>query len=109
MQEKCKVWYHNNAVKREFKEKDLVLILATSRTNKLSVQWIGPGTIRSKISGTNYVIKISAKKDKTEIYHVNKLKPYYVRPEHVKLLSCEDNFKPKKHRFLDIPCLLLFL
>ncbi|GFX84312.1 CCHC-type domain-containing protein [Trichonephila clavipes] len=45
MQVKRKTWYDKNAVKREFKDGDLVLVLATSRANKLAVQWIGPGTI----------------------------------------------------------------
>ncbi|GFT63680.1 retrovirus-related Pol polyprotein from transposon 17.6 [Trichonephila clavipes] len=43
MQVKRKTWYDKNAVKREFKDGDLVLVLATSRTNKLEVQWIAPG------------------------------------------------------------------
>ncbi|GFV02405.1 retrovirus-related Pol polyprotein from transposon 17.6 [Trichonephila clavipes] len=50
MQVKRKTWYDKNAVKREFKDGDLVLVLATSRANKLAVQWIGPGTILNKIS-----------------------------------------------------------
>ncbi|GFS57467.1 retrovirus-related Pol polyprotein from transposon 17.6 [Trichonephila clavipes] len=48
MQVKRKTWYDKNAVKREFKDGDLVLVLATSRANKLAVQWIGPGTILIK-------------------------------------------------------------
>ncbi|GFS49176.1 retrovirus-related Pol polyprotein from transposon 17.6 [Trichonephila clavipes] len=50
MQVKRKTWYDKSAVKREFKDGDLVLVLATSRANKLAVQWIGPGTILNKIS-----------------------------------------------------------
>ncbi|GFX95192.1 retrovirus-related Pol polyprotein from transposon 412 [Trichonephila clavipes] len=41
MQVKRKTWYDKNAVKREFKDGDLVLVLATSRANKLAVQWSG--------------------------------------------------------------------
>ncbi|GFV83241.1 retrovirus-related Pol polyprotein from transposon 17.6 [Trichonephila clavipes] len=37
MQVKRKTWYDKNAVKREFKDWDLVLVLATSRANKLAV------------------------------------------------------------------------
>ncbi|GFX58892.1 CCHC-type domain-containing protein [Trichonephila clavipes] len=58
MQVKRKTWYDKNAVKREFKDGDLVLVLATSRANKLAVQWIGPGTILNKISETNYLVEI---------------------------------------------------
>ncbi|GFU79001.1 retrovirus-related Pol polyprotein from transposon 17.6 [Trichonephila clavipes] len=50
MQVKRKTWYDKNAVKSEFKDGELVLVLATSRANKLAVQWIGPGTILNKIS-----------------------------------------------------------
>lgn len=43
--DKRKKWYDRNAVKREFQEGDLVLILTTCRQNKLAVQWKGPGRI----------------------------------------------------------------
>ncbi|GFX21849.1 retrovirus-related Pol polyprotein from transposon 297 [Trichonephila clavipes] len=83
MQVKRKTWYDKNAVKREFKDGDLVLVLATSRANKLAVQWIGPGTILNKISETNYLVEIPGRRKTSQIYHINMLKPYYKRPEHV--------------------------
>ncbi|GFW06659.1 retrovirus-related Pol polyprotein from transposon 297 [Trichonephila clavipes] len=83
MQVKRKTWYDKNAVKREFKDGDLVLVLATSRANKLAVQWIGPGTILNKISETNYLVEIPGRRETSQIYHINMLKPYYKRPEHV--------------------------
>ncbi|GFT56549.1 retrovirus-related Pol polyprotein from transposon 17.6 [Trichonephila clavipes] len=58
MQVKRKTWYDKNAVKCEFKDGDLVLVLATPRANKLAVQWIGPGIILNKISETNYLVEI---------------------------------------------------
>ncbi|GFX93788.1 retrovirus-related Pol polyprotein from transposon 17.6 [Trichonephila clavipes] len=61
MQVKRKTWYDKNAVKREFKDGDLVLVLATSRANKLAVQWIGPGTILNKISETNYLVEMQTR------------------------------------------------
>ncbi|GFV40532.1 retrovirus-related Pol polyprotein from transposon 17.6 [Trichonephila clavipes] len=60
-----------------------VLVLATSRANKLAVQWIGPGTILNKISETNYLDEIPGRRESSQIYHINMLKPYYKRPEHV--------------------------
>lgn len=90
MQIKRKNWYDKNAVKREFKDGDLVLVLATAKPNKLSAQWIGPGTIRSKISETNYVVEIPGKREKSQIYHINMIKPYYKRPEHVNLLNTRE-------------------
>lgn len=105
LQIKRKLWYDKNTVKREFKEGDLVLVLATSRPNKLAVQWIGPGTIRSKISETNYIIEMPGKKERSQIYHVNMLKPYYKRPECINLITCEGvNEDLVDHEF-NFPCL----
>lgn len=78
--EKQKLWYDKKAENREFKEGDLVLVLAPSRPNKLSVSWIGPGEVVKRLSETNYVIQYPGK-DKTHVYHVNMLKPYYQRSE----------------------------
>ncbi|GFX82092.1 retrovirus-related Pol polyprotein from transposon 412 [Trichonephila clavipes] len=86
MQVKRKTWYDKNAVKREFKDGDLVLVLATSRANKLAVQWIGPGTVLNKISVTNYLVEIPGRRETSQIYHINMLKPYYKRPEHVNVI-----------------------
>ncbi|GFW07592.1 retrovirus-related Pol polyprotein from transposon 297 [Trichonephila clavipes] len=85
MQVKRKTWYDKNAVKREFKDGDSDLVLATSRANKLAVQWIGPGTILNKISETNYLVEIPGRREVPQIYHINMLKPYYKKPEHVNL------------------------
>ena len=105
MQVRSKTWCDVNTVKRDFKENDLIFVLATSKPNKLSVQWIGPGTIRSKISETNYLVEIPGKKERTQIYHVNMLKPYYKRPEHVNLAICEDNLEKGFQQDLEIPYL----
>ncbi|GBM12258.1 hypothetical protein AVEN_155263-1 [Araneus ventricosus] len=86
VRDKRKVWYDNNAVKREFRVGDLVLVLATSKPNKMTVQWTGPGVIESQLSETNYIVRMRGKKDKTQIYHVNLLKPYHQRPERISLI-----------------------
>ncbi|GFT05132.1 retrovirus-related Pol polyprotein from transposon 412 [Trichonephila clavipes] len=93
MQVKRKTWYDKNAVKREFKDGDLVLVLATSRANKLAVQWIGPGTILNKISETNYLVEIPGRRETSQIYHINMLKPYYKRPEHVNVIINDETKK----------------
>ena len=89
-QEKRKKWYDRNAVKREFRPGDQVLVLATSRPHKLSVHWIGPGTVEAKLSETNYIVKLEGGRQKSQIYHINMLKPYYKRPELVNLLLQEE-------------------
>ncbi|GBN70181.1 hypothetical protein AVEN_133631-1 [Araneus ventricosus] len=43
VQVKRKTWYDKNAVRRKFQEGDQVLVLATSKPNKMAVQWTGPG------------------------------------------------------------------
>ncbi|GFY32084.1 retrovirus-related Pol polyprotein from transposon 297 [Trichonephila clavipes] len=67
MQVERKTWCDKNAVKREFKDGDLALVLATSRANKLALQWIGPGTILNKISETNYLVEIPGRRETSQI------------------------------------------
>ncbi|GFX60462.1 retrovirus-related Pol polyprotein from transposon 297 [Trichonephila clavipes] len=83
---KRKTWYDRDAVEGKFVEGDLVMVLATSKQNKLEVNWIGPGKVLSRISDTNYVIDLPGRRDRSTIYHVNLLKPYHRRPELVSLV-----------------------
>ncbi|GFY23576.1 retrovirus-related Pol polyprotein from transposon 412 [Trichonephila clavipes] len=83
---KRKTWYDRDAVERKFVEGDLVMVLVTSKQNKLEVNWIGPGKVLSRISDTNYVIDLPGRRDSSTIYHVNLLKPYHRRPELVSLV-----------------------
>ncbi|GFU48111.1 retrovirus-related Pol polyprotein from transposon 412 [Trichonephila clavipes] len=46
---KRKTWYDRDAVERKFVEGDLVMVLATSKQNKLEVNWIGPGKLVSLV------------------------------------------------------------
>ncbi|GFY31184.1 retrovirus-related Pol polyprotein from transposon 297 [Trichonephila clavipes] len=62
------------------------MVLATSKQNKLEVNWIGPGKVLNRISDTNYVIDLPGRRDRSTIYHVNLLKPYNRRPELVSLV-----------------------
>ncbi|GFV67513.1 retrovirus-related Pol polyprotein from transposon 297 [Trichonephila clavipes] len=105
MQVKRKTWYDKNAVKREFKDGDLVLVLATSRANKLAVQWIGPGTVLNKISETNYLVEIPGRRETSQIYHINMLKPYYKRPEHVNVIINDETKNSLADQELEIPYL----
>ncbi|GFX93758.1 retrovirus-related Pol polyprotein from transposon 412 [Trichonephila clavipes] len=82
--QKQKLWYDRRTVKRQFQLGELVLVIAPSRPNKLSVQWVGPGEIVQQLSETNYVVKFP-EKDKTYVYHVNMLKSYHQREENINL------------------------
>ncbi|GFX09803.1 retrovirus-related Pol polyprotein from transposon 412 [Trichonephila clavipes] len=90
--QKQKLWYNRWTVKRQFQLGELVLVIALSRPNKLSVQWVGSGEIVQQLSETNYVVKFP-EKDKTHVYHVNMLKPYHQREENINLLC----INPAKH------------
>ncbi|GFT72437.1 retrovirus-related Pol polyprotein from transposon 412 [Trichonephila clavipes] len=92
VKQKQKLWYDRRTVKRQFQLGELVLVIAPSRPNKLSVQWVGPGEIVQQLSETNYVVKFP-EKDKTHVYHVNMLKPYHQREENINLLC----INPLKH------------
>ncbi|GBM98698.1 hypothetical protein AVEN_212899-1 [Araneus ventricosus] len=61
----------------------------------MAVQWTGPGVIESQLSDTNYIVKMANKNDKTQIYHVNLLKPYHQRPEKINLLISERKETPE--------------
>ncbi|GBN13438.1 hypothetical protein AVEN_250587-1, partial [Araneus ventricosus] len=88
-QQRNETWYDKRAVKREFQEGDSVVIFSNCRTNKLSPRWTGPGTVLKKLPETNYVVSLPHRKDKSQVYHVNMLKPYYKRLEHINFLSLE--------------------
>ncbi|GFV30618.1 retrovirus-related Pol polyprotein from transposon 17.6 [Trichonephila clavipes] len=62
--QKQKLWYDRRTVERQFQLGELGLVIAPSRPNKLSVQWVGPGEIVQQLSETNYVVKFP-EKDKT--------------------------------------------
>ncbi|GFS50097.1 retrovirus-related Pol polyprotein from transposon 412 [Trichonephila clavipes] len=83
---KSKTWYDRDVVERKFVEGDLIMVLVTSKQNKLEVNWIGPGKVLSRISDTNYVIDLPGRRDRGTIYHVNLLKPFHRRPELVSLV-----------------------
>ena len=87
--ERRKLWYDRGTVERSFKPGDLVLVMNTARTNKMSVNWIGPGTIESKLSDTNYIVNVPGRREKSQIYHINLIKPYHQRVEHINVLMSE--------------------
>ncbi|GBM04413.1 Transposon Ty3-I Gag-Pol polyprotein [Araneus ventricosus] len=104
VRDKRKVWYDKNAVKRKFRVGDLVLVLATSKPNKMAVQWTGPGVIESQLSETTYIVRMEIKNDKTQIYHVNLLKPYRQRPERINLIvSGGEEIQERETEELAIP------
>ncbi|KAF8768441.1 Retrovirus-related Pol polyprotein like [Argiope bruennichi] len=100
--DKRKLWYDKNAVHRQYKSGDQVLVLAASMPNKLSVQWIGPGEIQSQLSETNYIVKMTGKEAKPQIFHVNLLKPYHKRLAEVNLVFHEEKVNVETENDLEI-------
>lgn len=80
-----------------------MLVLAMSRPHKLTVQWHGPGVIENQLSETNYIVKLAEKGERSQIYHINMLKPYYQRPEAINLLSDLDSEAPSLEREIVFP------
>ena len=103
MRDKRKKWYDRNTVRRNFKPGDQVLVLATSKPNKLAATWIGPGVVEQQISETNYIVSLPERKDKSRIFHLNLLKPYYKRAELVNSLICGEYNREIEDSDLDIP------
>ncbi|GFU68655.1 retrovirus-related Pol polyprotein from transposon 412 [Trichonephila clavipes] len=90
--QKQRLWYGRRTVKRQFQPGELVLVIAPSKPNNLSVQWVGHEEMVQQLSETNYVFKFP-EKDETNVYHVNILKPYHQREENINLLY----INPLKH------------
>ncbi|GBN44199.1 hypothetical protein AVEN_148422-1 [Araneus ventricosus] len=95
VQVKRKICYDKKAVRRKFQVGDQVLFLATSRPNKMAVEWNGPGIIESQLSDNNYIVKMANKNDKIQISNVNLLKPYHQRAEKINLLISEREETPE--------------
>jgi hypothetical protein len=71
--------YDRGTHRKDYQKGDSVMVLKTSRKNKLEVQWDGPLTVLEKVSDTNYIVRQGRKEAKT--YHVNLMKPYVQRVE----------------------------
>ncbi len=78
-QETMKTWYDKKASERSFNPGDQVLVLFPVRENPLQAKFSGPYTVRSKVSDVNYVIDTPGRRKKTQLCHINMLKPYHVR------------------------------
>lgn len=52
----------------------------------MSVKWIDPDQIISKISATNYLANVPGMREKSQIYHVNLLKLYVKRIKKINAL-----------------------
>ena len=92
-QAKQKLWYDKRARELKLKEGDRVLVLLPTTTDKLMARWHGPYPITRVVSQTNYEVKMTNKRRKKCIFHINMLRPWTerVEPPEVVLLAAEDS------------------
>lgn len=88
-QQHAKVYYDRSACTRTFKEGDKVLILKSSKANKLEVAWDGPVTVKQKLSDTKYLVTTPGKRNDVTIYHCNRMKPFIERTETLSIVVKE--------------------
>lgn len=67
--DKMIVWHVIDATERNFELVDQVLVLATSKPNEMSLGWVRPGKIESKICETNCILSVAGWREK-QFYHV---------------------------------------
>ena len=72
--------YDKKAKPRCLEVGDQVLILLSTDSNKLLIQWRGPYTMESRVAAKDYRIKMESK---TKRHHVNMLKKYIAREPEV--------------------------
>ncbi|XP_058869672.1 uncharacterized protein LOC131720990 [Acipenser ruthenus] len=71
--------YNTNAQIRTFRPGDKVMLLLPSLESKLCAKWQGPYEVIRAVGLVNYEIRQPDRRNKTEIYHVNLLKPWKAR------------------------------
>ena len=71
-------YYNQKAKPRTIAVNAKVLILRTTKQNKLELTWQGPFVVEEKINEFDYRIKIGSK---SKIYHINLLKEYIERED----------------------------
>jgi hypothetical protein len=73
--------YDQGAVDREFQPGDKVLVLLPVTGKPLQPRFYGPYVIEKRVGDLNYVVKTPDRRKKTQMCHVNMLKPYFSREE----------------------------
>ncbi|KAK0040803.1 Retrovirus-related Pol polyprotein from transposon 17.6 [Biomphalaria pfeifferi] len=87
-QSSMKRWYDRKARVREFSPGDKVLVFLPIPGQPLQARYFGPYEIETKSSDLNYTIKTPDRRKKTQLCHINMLKPYVSRPDHSEKSNC---------------------
>lgn len=78
---KAKQRYDKDAVHKEYKTGEEVMILKPNRKNKMELYWEGPFIITEKVNEVNYKIQKKNGPKQPTVYHANLMKPYFKREE----------------------------
>jgi len=70
-----KRWYDQNLP--EFEEREQVLVLLPSSTNKLVAQWQGPYCVLKRRGKVDYLTDLHDRRKRRRVYHVNMLWKWY--------------------------------
>lgn len=74
--------YDRKAEVRQFSPGDQVLALLPVVSSPFQAKFLGPFTVLRKLSDLNYLIETPGRRRKTQVCHVNLLKPYFSRGAH---------------------------
>ena len=78
--QKCmKKHYDVKTSERKFKIGDKVLALLPINNSPLQARYFGPYVIEKKLSDLNYVVTTPDRRKKSQLCHINMLKPYIER------------------------------
>lgn len=78
-QGKMKAWYDQRSELRSFLPGDQVLALCPIISSPFQAKFTGPYTVLKRTSEQNYLISTPECRKKTQMCHVNLLKPYFSR------------------------------
>uniref|UniRef100_A0A673ICM5 CCHC-type domain-containing protein n=1 Tax=Sinocyclocheilus rhinocerous TaxID=307959 RepID=A0A673ICM5_9TELE len=78
-QQQQKHWYDQSSRKRTLTIGQKVLLLLSTSESSLLAKWQGPYEVLRKLSPTNYEISLPDRKKKSQIFHINLLRPWNER------------------------------
>ena len=78
-QDKMKSLFDVKTQERSFKPQDKVLVFLPIQGDPLRAKYFGPYAIKEKTSPVNYVVFTPDRRKKTQLCHINMLKPYFDR------------------------------
>ncbi|XP_051888858.1 uncharacterized protein LOC127579869 isoform X2 [Pristis pectinata] len=84
---RMKTYFDRRARPRTFAVGQKVLVFFPSQNNPLQARFSGPYVIESRVTDLTYIIKTPDRRKKTQLCHVNMLKPYYERDSVVALVD----------------------